>query len=196
MTHYELCKKTAERFIKKAHIALYEYSGVTLEQPDVLLFNGHLSTIFEIKMSRSDFKADAKKDCRTKWKPKGYWTWRKHPELEKFDMEYKQYRPEMYYIEAPHLGLYRYYVCPSGLIKKEEIPEGWGLYWYKNGRYYKKKVSKKFKRNLFQENELLCHALRKVYNLGKNAKGIMVRKFSEDDDRYNETNKKQMKLFR
>lgn len=32
------------------------------------------------------------------------------------------------------LGNYRFYLCPEGLIKPDEIPENWGLsYW--NGRY-------------------------------------------------------------
>lgn len=183
MTHYELCKKTAERFLKKANIAFYEYKGWTAEEPDVLVFNGQVSTLFEIKMSRADFKADAKKDCRTKWKPKGYWTWRSRPELKKFDMEYKQYRPEMYYIEAPHLGLYRYYVCPSGLIKPEEVPAGWGSYWFKNGRFYTKKPSKKFKRNLFSENMILVHGIRRMASEnGHQAKGIMIRTYEVDDE--------------
>lgn len=27
------------------------------------------------------------------------------------------------------VGNYRYYLCPEGLIKPEELPEGWGLLW-------------------------------------------------------------------
>ncbi|TET97711.1 MAG: adenylosuccinate synthase [Candidatus Stahlbacteria bacterium] len=178
MTHYDLCKLTAERFVKKAQIALYEYKSGSYEEPDVLTFNYNVSTLYEIKMSRSDFKADKMKECRTKWKPKGYWNFKNNPNLIKFDAFYKQYWPELYYIEAPHLGKYRYYVCPSGLLKPEEIPEGWGLYWVKNGRFYKKKASKSFKRNLFAENNILVHALRRLGRHGP--KGILFRIYQNE----------------
>lgn len=61
MTHFELCKKTAERFVSS--VALFEVSMLgILEKPDVLDFNSSgRSTLYEIKMSRSDFLADRKK---------------------------------------------------------------------------------------------------------------------------------------
>ena len=180
LTHYSLCKHTAEWYVKKANIAFYEYKGWTAEEPDVLGFNGHTTTLFEIKMSRSDFLRDKHKDCRTKWKPKGYWSLWNNKKLNKQMLKWKQYAPELYYIESPHLGVYRYYVCPSGLIKPEDIPEGWGLIWFKNGRFYKKIISKKFKRNLYSENLILVHGIRRIASEGY--KGIIIRTYEVDNE--------------
>ena len=38
----------------------------------------------------------------------------------------------------------RYYVCYGDFIKLEDLPEGWGLYWYINGKFYLKRESKDF----------------------------------------------------
>lgn len=65
------------------------------ERPDVIAFRAGCSAIIEVKVSRSDFLADAKK------------TERQTPEL--------------------GLGNYRFYLCPMGLIKPEELPPKWGL---------------------------------------------------------------------
>lgn len=65
MTHTELCRKTAERFVKS--MALYECTMSIYEKPDVLNFDssGH-TQLYEIKMSRSDFLADRNKVSRQK----------------------------------------------------------------------------------------------------------------------------------
>lgn len=39
----------------------------------------------------------------------------------------------------------RYYVCYGDFIKVEELPEGWGLYWYINGKFYLKQESREFR---------------------------------------------------
>jgi hypothetical protein len=182
-SHYSLCRQTAIWALKKhGDIALWEYDGGSREKPDVLVFWGHTTNLYEIKMSRSDFKADGKKWARTKWKPKGYWSGmdREH-KYSKFILKWKQYNPELYYIEHPHLGAYRYYVCPSGLLKPEEIPDGWGLIWVKNGRYYKKKGSGKFRRNLFQENILLVSATRKAMVSGGKDRGIVYKDWERNE---------------
>jgi hypothetical protein len=169
LTHTELCHLTARRFGKKALVSLVEYqSYVTDEFPDVLVYNGS-TTLFEIKTSRSDFLADAKKDCRIKWSPKvsGYLSRRmltRYRENSFFVL--KAERPELYYIEYPHMGLRRYYVCESGLISKEDVKNGWGLYWVKGKRFYLQKESKKFRRNVHDEIIILAHAFRK-YAYGK-----------------------------
>lgn len=63
MTHTELCKKTAERFVKS--MAIYESTFSICEKPDVLNFDSSgFTQLFEIKMSRSDFLADRKKYAR------------------------------------------------------------------------------------------------------------------------------------
>ena len=128
--HYQLCRETAIWALKKkGDIALWEYDGGSREKPDVLIFHGYTSHLYEIKMSRADFRADRHKWARTKWKPKGYFQWHHQEDKKGMKAIWTQYRPELYHIEHPHIGAYRYFVCPSELLKPEEIPDGWGLYW-------------------------------------------------------------------
>lgn len=48
MTHTELCKKTAERFVKS--MAIYESTFSVCEKPDVLNFDSSgFTQLFEIK---------------------------------------------------------------------------------------------------------------------------------------------------
>lgn len=35
------------------------------------------------------------------------------------------------------MGNYRYYLCPEGIISEDELPEGWGLLYEKDGRIHK-----------------------------------------------------------
>lgn len=79
----------------------------------------------------------------------------------KAKIEWINKNPELYYIEYPHLGNYRYYVCEKNIIMPEEIQEGWGLYWIINNKFYEKKESKKWKVNLFEERNILIHSFRK-----------------------------------
>lgn len=210
MTHTELCLATAKHFLKDAMVALYEYqSWTTGEFPDVLVFGANSSTLYEIKMSHSDFLADSHKDARRKWKPKGYLDvkhfmrqraygetclrFRKiitpelctqceefHGETKKYDsikhtqvnairctfdggarLRWIQENPELYFIEKPHLGMKRYFICESRTIVPEELPAGWGLYWYGNGRFYLKQESGRFRANLVEERNIIAHALRR-----------------------------------
>jgi hypothetical protein len=71
------------------------------EKPDVLGFRSTCSAIIEVKVSRADFFADAKKPWRN---------------------------------GEPSLGVYRYYLCPQGLIREEDIPERWGLLYEHQGK--------------------------------------------------------------
>ncbi|MBU1080884.1 MAG: adenylosuccinate synthase [Spirochaetes bacterium] len=178
MTHPELCRVTAERFIKKAWLALYEYqSYASGEFPDVLTFSSGGTVLYEIKMSRADFLADAKKDARQKWKPKGYirnipdWDTRKDTLL------WINQNPEIYYIQKPHLGAYRYFVCETDLIKPDELPEGWGLYWYRVGKFTLKRASQKWRPDVHTERDLAAHAFRR-YASG-NSTGILVNTYGE-----------------
>lgn len=174
--HYDLCKVTAEWAMKKynADVAMYEYQNLfSGEFPDVLMFKNSQSTLFEIKTSHTDFLADSKKDCRKKYKNRWYaYTTRD----KKFDLQFKTLAPDLYYVEKPHLGKHRYFVCEKGIINKEEVPEGWGLYYFKSGRFYKQKESKVFSRNLFAENDILVHALRNYAN--GNTEKILVKWFN------------------
>lgn len=124
MTHFELCKKTAERFVSS--VALFEVSMVGIpEKPDVLDFNSSgRSTLYEIKMSRSDFLADRKKYSRT--------------------------------TEA-WFGEKRYFVCYGDFIKENEVPQGWGLYHFKNGKFYKIKESDNFFTDELEQKDMYRH---------------------------------------
>lgn len=62
MNHTELCRLTAEKFVKT--LAMYEVRG-QWENPDVITwYSSGMSVVFEIKMSRADFLRDFKKPCR------------------------------------------------------------------------------------------------------------------------------------
>jgi hypothetical protein len=160
MTHYELCKITAERFINDSTITLYEYqSYATGEFPDVLCFKDVKTTLFEIKVDYQDFKNDVKKECRIEKRIKYGLHYYKN-QFDRYKLQLKKQGMEDLILEAPHLGWKRYYVCPKGLIQPEEISNGWGLYWY-NGRFFKKKESKTFKNNIYDEMRILAHAFRK-----------------------------------
>lgn len=159
LSHFELCGITAKRFLSESDIVLFEYkSFASNEEPDVLCYKGNYTKLFEIKISRSDFQCDSNKACRTKYKNVSY------PYLNGISQRIK-YRNNVKkcLTEAPHLGSRRYYVCPPGLIQPEEVG-GWGLYRY-NGRFFKKKESEKFQRNIFAELALVSHAFRKYIGI-------------------------------
>ena len=162
MTHADLCKATAERFARDSWLALWEYqSFASGEFPDVLLFGNGSTTLFEIKMSRADFLADAKKEARRKWKPRGYVRYETDWQTQKPLLLWIAQSPELYYIQAPHLGARRFFVCEAGLIKPEELPAGWGLYWFKDGRFFKKRDSGKFRPDVHTERNIVAHAFRR-----------------------------------
>lgn len=56
------------------------------------------------------------------------------------------------------LGDYRYYICPKGLIKPEEIPLGWGLLHISGKKIYTIKTSMPFDKS-FKANEAEMHML-------------------------------------
>lgn len=79
------------------------------------------------------------------------------------------------------MGKNRYYCCPEGLIKKEELPEGWGLIYYDGRKCYtyhqplKEYLNRdgntyraifKHKRNSKAEARVLYSALRRISKLG------------------------------
>ncbi len=171
MTHRELCEITAKRFIKDAQIALFDYSSFSAgEFPDVLVFHGSKTTLYEIKVDRADFLADRKKESRIKYRVK-YW-----PRIERYRDEIIRFvwgNPHLkeFVQECPHLGIQRFYVCPKGLIKPDEMPTGWGLYWY-DKRFYLKRKSKSFRRDIRSELSILSHAMRK-YASG-NGENILI----------------------
>lgn len=107
MNHSELCE-VAKKWLARpnsqrghgCHVALSECrSGWGGEMPDAIGFRAATrsteTVVVEVKVSRSDFLADAKKPHRA---------------------------------DGEGMGLYRYFMCPQGLIKPEEVPARWGLW--------------------------------------------------------------------
>lgn len=86
----------------------YKYVAVEIctygaEQTDVWGWCGDLTAVIEVKTSHADFLNDSKKKCRQE--------------------EFKDLQ----------CGNLRWYLCPEGVIKPDELPQGWGLlYW--NGK--------------------------------------------------------------
>jgi hypothetical protein len=186
ITHRELCIATAKRFNDK--FALYEYKGTaSKEEPDVLVFGFGQTILFEIKVSLADFNRDQKKDIRKKY----LLTWHAHFLLKHFRESSEEYdkrvhrqyfriqrdNPTLFYIQDDHLGNFRYYVCPDGLIPVEKLPEGWGLYYFKNGKFFLRKQSAQFRSNLRTENNLAIHALRRFAS-GDNT-GILINTYGD-----------------
>jgi hypothetical protein len=185
ITHRELCIATAKRFNQK--MALYEYkSSVSGEEPDVLVFGYEGTELYEIKISLSDFNSDKKKECRKKFKVPYYLQIldrRLTPalaghiidgndKLKRQLIKIKREHPDIFYQEDSHLGNKRYYVCPYGLIPVSKLPEGWGLYYFRGGKFYSQRGSNNFRSNLRTEKHLMLHALRR-YASGDDT-GILI----------------------
>jgi hypothetical protein len=190
ITHRELCIATAKHFNQKT--ALYEYkSSVSREEPDVLVYGYEGTVLYEIKTSLSDFNADQKKECRKKFKVPFYLQIMERglsPALsshiingnDKFKRQFLRIRmehPFLFYQEDSHLGNKRYYVCPYGLIPPEKLPEGWGLYYFRRGKFYSQRRSNNFRSNLKTENYLLLHAMRRFAS-GDNT-GILINTYGD-----------------
>jgi len=90
--------KKAMALLNKLHsytMGATEFSGCSAERADGILFRPEGSTLIETKMTKADFKADARKPFRS--------------------------------CESKGIGQLRYYACPEGVIKPEELPKKWGL---------------------------------------------------------------------
>ena len=192
ITHKELCEKTAKRFMKK--FAIYDYqSAETREQPDVLIFSSDETVLFEIKVSYADFQADKYKDARQKWRLPHWaryldWHIGTHSPFllkkaletaeekgKKARFEFIRGEPEIELIEREHLGNYRYFVCPDGVIPTDKLPEGWDLYYFKGGKFYLKKKSAYFRSNLKSEYRLVLHAF--IRFASGNNRGFLIDKY-------------------
>lgn len=106
--HYELCKlgakflksrKNAESWETPNKYVAVELVTTAAENPDIWATNGYHTTLVEVKTSHSDFLADQKKWIRQEGKAQ----------------------------DRHKIGNYRYYLCPTGVIKEEELPKNWGL---------------------------------------------------------------------
>lgn len=108
MNHTELCEVAKKWLVRPnsqrghgCHVALSECrSGWGGEMPDAIGYRASSrvteTVVVEVKVSRSDFLADAKKPHR---------------------------------VEGAGMGVYRYFMCPEGLIQPHEVPARWGLLW-------------------------------------------------------------------
>lgn len=119
--HYQLCCEGAKYIIQPRAREPFQSQNI-LSTVELVCFGNELtdvyatdrvsSTIIEVKVSHADFLNDKKKYARSK-----------QAEICKHQ-----------------IGNYRYYLCPEGIIKPDELPEGWGLlYW--NGKKIEKIVA-------------------------------------------------------
>lgn len=104
MTHAELVTRAGAWLrAKGCKIVFTELVTLTGECPDAIGWrdSGGTSYLVECKTSRSDFHADKHKPHR-------------RADVEGF---------------APSMGRFRYYLCPPGVIRPEDLPARWGLLW-------------------------------------------------------------------
>ncbi len=134
-THKELTE-LAVKWLKRpqsqkgpgCHVAVSECrSGWSDEIPDAIGFRAagknDGSVIVEVKVSRSDFLADAKKPYRNG--------------------------------SVKGLGNWRYYLCPEGIIKLDEIPDNWGLLYVNNRGHIKPVVGPMIESNYRKRMQLI-----------------------------------------
>lgn len=65
------------------------------------------------------------------------------------------------------MGNFRYYLCPEGVIKPEELPDNWGLLYYKDGKIVKVKQATEQKPDRLWDVMLLSSILRREGIMGK-----------------------------
>lgn len=118
--HYQLCclgakflksRKNVEPWEMPNKYVAVEIVTLTAENPDIWATNGYQTTMVEVKTSHADFLADKKK-----------WV-----------------RSEAAEIAEKCLGNFRYYLCPTGVIAINELPDKWGLLEFDGKNIIKKK---------------------------------------------------------
>ena len=112
--HYKLCCEAAKYIIQPRAREPWQSQNILstvelvcygTELTDVYATNRETSTIIEVKTSHADFIKDKKKYARS----------------------------EQAKALNHQIGNFRYYLCPTGIIQQDELPEGWGLlYWNEN----------------------------------------------------------------
>lgn len=138
--NYEKCqKKSCYRTAACGGCQKYKYVAVELctwgsENTDVWgLGNFNVSAIIEVKTSHADFLADQKKYCRS----------------------------EQFAALNHAAGMYRWYLCPEGIIKPEELPEKWGLLYWDGKRIYPVIAPQKFEGTSSADMDILTSILRR-----------------------------------
>ena len=147
--NYERCqKKSCWRTeacggCKKYDIVAVELCVYDAENTDVWgLGSFNESAVIEVKISHSDFLADKKK-------------WHRGEVAEKKGMQD---------------GMKRWYLCPEGVIKKEELPEKWGLLYWDGNKIYPVVAPGRFDNTSWADMLILTSILRreefpkKIYN--------------------------------
>tara|TARA_B100000780_G_C20958347_1_gene382411 strand:+ start:210 stop:701 length:492 start_codon:yes stop_codon:yes gene_type:complete len=138
LTHRELCEigakylRTNCGWALKSEFVLVEMVSACIEQPDIFGIRGSHNIMIEVKVSRSDFKADFKKPFRNG--------------------------------QINGIGATRYYLCPTGLIKEEELPEKWGLIYCNEDRKFEViKFGEVFQeRNFIGELNIMKSVIRRI----------------------------------
>lgn len=77
------------------------------------------------------------------------------------------------------MGKYRFYMCPTGLIDKSELPEGWGLI-YVNGKGVAKLIAKPKPQyyNLKAEHIYMHSVIRRTYKKKNNEIQTFFRRYT------------------
>ena len=141
--HYELCKLGGKYLMSRKNAepwrVPYKYIAVELvtlcaENADVWGTNGCDTCVIEVKTSHSDFLADQKKWARSKEAAKGGF----------------------------QIGNYRYYLCPTGVIKEEELPENWGLLIWDGKKIHKVKQAVRVDTNARGELMMLSSIMSRI----------------------------------
>jgi hypothetical protein len=158
LTHADCIELVARYFDKRCGVVLPDFFSHNTEIADVIGWDYRYSYMVEVKVSRSDFLADKKKNFRM-WPEKG-------------------------------MGNFRYYACPTGLIKPEEVPDKWGLLYINDkGGVRQRKEALYQDRNTEAEHHLLYYYARKANYSGVHRTILDYRVYPKDDVAPNLPNK-------
>lgn len=158
MTHKQLVKRAGRWLRGSLHcgVVLEELVTCAREVPDAVGWSNSLCILVECKATHADFLAEKNKPVR-RTESWGY----------------------------PCLGAYRFYLTPPGVIRVDEIPEGWGLYEvhgrsvkFVGGVGYRKSIMSlpPFKSDKAQEVTMLLSAMRRL----QVSSAVFVRREEED----------------
>ena len=140
--NYQRCqKKPCYKTEACGECKKYNYVAVELctwnsENTDVWgLGNFNDSVVIEVKVSHVDFKADQKKWCRS----------------------------DVAEMNGRQAGRLRWYLCPEGVVKKEELPPKWGLLYWDGKRVYPVVAPKPFENTSAADMDILTSILRREH---------------------------------